>query len=379
MARDNLETVPLNPADCSDTALTFKTVIKKHGRKDKNEAASILMMKPIAAISILALLAACGDSIDEAFGDFSNGDAAEDDGGLPPSDEGVDGEDTPSGEFTNTGGAGPIPAAVASDLADVTFTPGASTITVSGATLDTTPIGGVYTRNTALDINGYEAYTIQEDALDRLFIALVSRSANGAVEGGVVVDGGQFDNFFGGAFYRQNEAFAPGSAISSLASYTGSYVALNNSDARGSSVDQLLPVPGGTDPSLTPDQSERIEGNVFINADFSDNVLNGAIFDRRNVETGQSLDTINLEPTSINDNGSFSGTATALVGEDVIPRGVGTFAGTFGGANAEGVAAGTNFTNYDDDVEREEEFGSFVLSRCGTDGEGALCSNVLPE
>ncbi len=378
MARDNLETVLLNPADCSDTALTFKTAIKKHGRKDKNEAASILMMKPIAAISILALLAACGDSIEEAFGDFSNGDAAEDDGGLPPSDEGVEGEDTPSGEFTNTGGAGTVPSAISNNLLDVSYTPGASTITVSGTGFDTTSVSGTYTRNAALDVAGYTAYTVQEDPLDRMYIALVRESANGAVEGGVVLEGGQFGEFFGGAFYRRNEgytAYTPSQPNEGLVSYSGTYVGLNNGNARGTT-GQILDLPAGTDPAVAPSESDRVTGNVLINADFADNQISGTVFDRQEIASGAALDSLFLDATNVDEDGTFSGNVTLRA--EGLPS-VGSYAGGFGGTQAEGVAGAIQISGYDEDRENEAEFGSFVLSRCGTAGEGSLCSVVDPE
>jgi hypothetical protein len=73
--------------------------------------------------------------------------------------------------------------------------------------LDSTPASASFTRNAALDVPGYEAYAVQEDALDRFFIALAAESADGSVQASAVSDGGQFARFYAGTSYARSGGF----------------------------------------------------------------------------------------------------------------------------------------------------------------------------
>ena len=112
-------------------------------------------------------------------------------------------------------------------------------------------------------------------------------------------------------------------------SYAGEYAGLLNVSINGQ-------VPPGTDPELIPGQPVRVAGEVFINADFTDNAVNGAIIDRRTIEGNIELSPVIMAVTDIKANGTFSGTA-----ESPEQAGIGTFAGAFGGTGATAVAGGT--------------------------------------
>ncbi len=334
------------------------------------------MYRPATALCLIALLAACDNDNPFLPDDVVDPDP---DPVVIPDPLDPDEELVLSG-FVNNGTATATPETLANNLTDVSYTPGASTITVVGNPLDTTPVSGTYVRTPALDVPGYIGYSVQEDPLDRLYIAMVAQSAGGEVEGGVISDGGQFTEFFGSSFYRRNEAYTAPAAGSGLVSYAGNYVGLNNGDANPPVA--LLPVPPGTDPSVIPDEAPRVTGTVFINADFADMQLNGSIYDRQVI--GSSTSPLNagpqtdlfLLPTAITDDGTFVGLIRII--EDGTFKDVGTYGGAFGGAGASGVAGSIHITDYIQDVESEEEYGAFVLDRCATPGEGPLCGIVDP-
>lgn len=333
------------------------------------------MNKLATTLSLIALLAACDNEQPFTFDDPEAEDETTDDEIVVTDPTDPDEELVLSG-FVNNGTNTALPENTALNLTDVTFTPGSNTITVSGAGLDTTPTAGVFTRNANLDVAGYTAYSVQEDPLDRMFIALVTQSADGSVEGGVILDGGQFNRFFGGSFYRRNGTytpFVPSQPNQGLVSYSGEYAGLSNLGTTNSA--ELIPAPAGTDASLLPRQSARVTGDVFINADFADNVINGGIVNRAFVDNvGVPLEDVALTVTDITDDGTFVGAV-----EDDELAVIGTYAGAFGGTQASAVAGSVQISDYIEDAENEQEFGSFVLSRCGTIGEGALCASVDPQ
>ena len=329
------------------------------------------MNKLATTLSLIALLAACDNEQPFTFAD-------------PEVEEEETEEETPEEEidlstFTDNGTDTAIPLDLANDLVNVAFTPGSQTITVTGNTLDTTPLSGTYTRNASLDIPGYVAYSVQEDNLDRMFVALLAESADGSVEGGTIIDGGQFGTFFGGAFYRRNDAYSayvPSQPDQGLVTYTGEYAGLTNQNFPRSGSTDVLPLPASItdDNPIAPRQPDMVVGTVFINADFSDSVINGSIVDRALVGRGTAQPDLNLDPATITADGTFLGTVTRSMDQ----QGVGTYGGAFGGTQATGVAGAVEIADYLDDVDNEEEYGAFVLMRCGLPGEGALCASVDP-
>jgi hypothetical protein len=267
-----------------------------------------------------------------------------------------------------------VPESIASDLDSVTYNAAAQTLTVTGIALDETPFETTYTRNAALDTAGYEAYTAQDDPLDRHATAFV-KQINGST-GAITATGGQFTYYFHGGTYSRGSFTAP-EPNSALVSYAGSYVGVLN---RSGSSEDLLPVAAGTPNQLIPTQTAETTGTVFINADFNDGRVNGVIFDRVIVDTGENIDDVTLVPTDIT-NGNFEGETERLEtsATGVTSRSTtGTYAGVFGGTGATEVAGSFYAENHlTEDGTNDEEQGLFVLSKCGTPGEDAtLCAQV---
>lgn len=322
----------------------------------------------------LATLVACGDG--NPFAAVSTGDNT------------GTGDGTTDDGTTTDGGT--INAALSNDLANVVYNPTAGTLFVDinalDAATDDFPLQE-YSRNAALEAvatemtaQGYEIYSYQDDALDRMFVAIVATSPDGSATGAVVMDGGQFTKFFGGVNYITSD-YSPGEPTSDtgLVSYAGTYAGLTNLDADGA---QLLPVPGGTDPAIRPDQTAMVEGDIFLNADFGNNSVNGAIYDRSFVNldpaiqaaltNGADLNDVFLIPTDITTAGTFFGTA-----ENAAQEGIGSYGGAFGGDEAAAVAGGVHLDgDWLPDVDNEEEFGVFVLVQCGRSGDAAICDSI---
>ena len=267
-----------------------------------------------------------------------------------------------------------IAASIAGDLDGGSYSAAAGTLTVQ-ITLDVGgPVAAVYTRNAALDVPGYIAFSVQEDPLDRIFIGMGARSADSSVEGVLAMDGGQFNRFFGGTTFRQIGTYseAPSGPGSTLVSYAGNYVGLSNQPATSANIG--LPIPPGTPPGAIPVQASRVTGQVFINADFADNAVNGLIYNRTNLDATQVLEDVVLIVAPIDSAGRFLGEV-----EDSEQNRIGDYGGTFGGLNASGIAGGVHLENYIDGVENEEEFGIFVLTQCGLAGDAAICDGVRPD
>lgn len=314
------------------------------------------MTRTLLLLGLLASLAACGDGQPINVGE-------------PPEPPGPPPTPPPS----------IVPEAIAGDLTSATFVPPSEgnpngQLLVEIGALDTAPVQAAYQRNPDLDVPGFRAYSIQEDALDRFFAALAARSPDGTSEAVVAIDGGQFNTFYGGATFRQVGEYSPHVPTqpdNGLVSYAGRYGGLMNVDAPPT---ELRPVPPGTDPALVPGQPSRVSGDVFLNADFTDNAVNGAITNRRWVDYGVALGDVILVPADIAANGSFSGTA-----ETPDQDALGTYAGTFGGAGASSAAGGVVLTEFLESVDNEEERGVFVLGRCGLARDPAICDAVDPQ
>lgn len=252
-----------------------------------------------------------------------------------------------------------VPAVVAQHLKEATFTPGAPTIQIDLRTLDGTPLKATYNRDATLDVAGFDAYTVQETRSQRKFIALFRRS--GAAEAGVVADGGQFVNYFGGGTFARLQPFSlpaapPGGTL--LATYTGGYVGLLNFGTP-------LPGPGA---SFDPVQSYRVQGEVMLNADFNASNLsvNGGVRNRSIVETGTALQDIFFEVTQITPEGAFSG----IVKFDPT-KAIGNYAGVFGGAGGSDVAGATVLRPIDGNPDAREH-GAFAMPKCAA-GDPAPC------
>lgn len=270
-------------------------------------------------------------------------------------------------DSTDTGSTIPsdVPDAIVSDLGSFTYDPVAQTLTITGLTLEADPINASYNRRPALDRAGYEAYTAQESSLDRHATAYV-KEVNGT-RAVVVLTGPQFGSFFGGAAYTRDGGFNPPAvtATTGLASYAGQYVGLLNGSGSG---EDLIPVDPSVPVGLRPGQAAEVTGTILVNADFGDNSVNGRVTDRVFVDApATTMEDLDLDPTTIEANGSFTGT----VAQNSQTRG--TYGGVFGSTDA-GVVAGALFAqNHISTVSDEQEYGIFVLVQCGQPGADPLC------
>jgi len=256
------------------------------------------------------------------------------------------------------GGEAGIPEAVASDLDSFVYTPNVadpanSTLTVSGVTFDGTPFTTNYVRNARLDSGDYQAFTSQNSPLDAHSTAFV-RDINGT-RGAIVVTGGQFGYYNGGGSYaRQGEFSRPtGVASGENTKYVGTYVGLLNYPDDGS---DLLPAPGA-DPSVRPSQAGRVTGDARIVADFSNNRVKGRVFNREYVAPGTPLSDLDIAPTDIQADGTFSGKITQSQQEK------GDYGGLFGGPQSEAVAGALYVKDHIQGFTNPEEYGLFVLDK----------------
>lgn len=250
-------------------------------------------------------------------------------------------------------------------------------------TLDATPVLVAYDRAEILDVPGYAAFKIQEDALDRIFVALAAGSDDGTVQAMAIADGGQFGKHYGGTAYTRKGTFdAPpltsGTPGTGQVSYAGDYAGVTNiplSRARATNV--ALDVAPGTPAEVIPNQSVRVEGTIFLNANFVTELVNGTVYDREfadGVDGERALDSIDLVDGVIAEDGTFVGDV-----EIGANNNIGTFGGIFGGRDASSVAGSLVVENFDEDYENEVEYGVFVLKQCGQPGDAAICDQVATD
>lgn len=351
------------------------------------------------SLGIVALLAACGGDADET-NPVSGGPGA-----APAEEPELDDEEANVEDVISEN--------LSEDLVAAVYDPNSETLSLNLTGLDSGTVDGNYERNPSLDTNGYIGFSTQSDPLDRLFIALAGISADQSIEAVVVADGGQFNRFFGGGYFRGPQSvevqepaeegadIAGGDPIfttvafvkptTGLVSYAGDYAAVTNVPARG---DNLLERPDGFEAeTLVPRQPARVVGDIFINVDFADSSINGEIFNREWVDhfnvadgaeivNGVPVDQSNLPrlpdvvltQSPIAENGRF-------LGETEFPDQTtsGDFGGTFGGIgsnSATSLAGVVHLNDFSDDIDNEEEFGVFVLEQCGTAAASPVCNGT---
>jgi len=334
------------------------------------------MTRFLTAVSVVALLAACDNEQPLVFPDDGTETNLENEGTVTDGDgEPILDEEGEEIEFADNG----IPEPIAFNLASADFDAGDETLTVTITSLDSTPLEAVYERNTALDVDGYVAFSQQEDALDRFFVGYGQSSNDGNTTGVLVMDGGQFTRFIAGVYYTQNN-YTPhvsSQPDNGLVAYTGRYIGILNFDELDDS--QLLTASSGIPANLLAGQPARVLGDVLINADFVDMQVNGGIANRR-VASATALDPftlfdIGLVPADILENGTFFGEANRP-----DASAVGSYGGTFGGNEASGVAMGVHLTgDFIPEFDSEEEFGLIVLTKCGLAGDGPFCDDAQPD
>jgi hypothetical protein len=269
-----------------------------------------------------------------------------------------------------------IPEEILFSINSVAWTPGENTIAISIDGLDTTPLVATWTEDTSIVVPGYTAYSIQEDDLDRFYVALAAVSTDGAMRGVVAGDGGQFNTVFQGAYYeRVGDYSAPDATQAGPAngqvSYAGKYAGLLNYGLPNPEPQQ------GTPPEVIPKEAFKITGDGFLNANFATNTVNGTIYNRIIVDSGISLGSLILipNPGGITAQGTFSGDV-----ENRAKDRLGQYAGAFGGIGATSAAGGIALSRVDDEfverIEDAEEFGVFVMNQCGLPNSPSICDQV---
>ena len=316
------------------------------------------MKRIFAATIALAALSACGDG--NPFGAAAEDDEIE--------------SETPD--------------QVRGNLSDFSYNAAAETLTITGLLRDgdTNPV--TFNRNAALDRGDYQAFTLQDDPLDQHTTVFV-RSL-GSVEGAVAATGGQFTYYTGGAEFRRSGGFDPVTpnegADRGLVTYAGEYVGLANIDGPE---DDLLAIPANnpvTNASVLPSTAAVVSGDIFINVEFDRNSVAGEVFNR-DVDTSAGADLavadLILVPTTLASDGTFTGNVE-LEGDRAS---LGQYSGVLGGTDSDALAGGL-FANehFGDDgalggVTNEEEYGVFVLGRCGTANAAGVdaCNGVESE
>ncbi len=247
---------------------------------------------------------------------------------------------------TDTGTDSSIPDALKGNLESVTYSEAAGTLTAVIVPLDASPRTVTFKRNDTYDVTGFQAFTHQETSSNRIFLALFNTSADGAVTAGVA-GSGQFTEMVWGSNYTVNTEFvAP--TEGGLASYSGRYAGILNTGV-------TVPGPGAP---FDPMRPARVEGDVLINADFTDGSVEGGIRNRTVAETGAALDDLFLQITEITEDGTFAGTVVFNDQADA-----GSYAGAFGGTGATAVAGAIEVTPVSGNNDLLER-GVFVADVC---------------
>lgn len=314
------------------------------------------MTRYLAGLAALAALVACGD-------------------GNPFTDN--------SGGTTST--AADIPAAIAGDLDSINFNAATNTLTVTGLNQDGSPVANAYspadmTAGVGIDVNGYTAFTAQNDPLGRHATALVASRTG--VQAGVVVTGGQFNKIFGGSFYSRSGTYSepvlsPGDFD---VTYYGNYAGLLNGPGPDTN---LLPVGAGVDPNVDrPVQAAFVRGLMFVNVDLADRSVEGEIYNRTGVFRDTTLpsgrgflglpDIVLVEGT-LDDGGNFTGN---LEVDGNVGTNIGEFAGVIGGPGGNALAGGLKMEDFDTTIDNEIEYGVFVLDLCTPTDTDPICQNA---
>lgn len=295
--------------------------------------------------------------------------------------------DTTPDDDTTTDTSG-IPAAIAGNLESVSFDPVAGTLTVTGVNLDDVPVTTTYNRTPSLDVDGFLAFTVQDDPLDRHFTALVAQGTS--VRAAAVSSPTPRNRTFRGAFFDRDGDFTPPDVTptTGLVAYVGPYAGVTNgSDLNPNDLLSTTITPT----ELQPGQAERVDGDVFINADFGEGSVEGNIINRRLLSADGSVTVADLPSlvlivSTVDADGNFDGNVEYDVSDPAGETGgafiqVGTYAGLFGGTDASEIAGGVNLTEFDGsgdplDFENETESGAFVLQACTPASTDPICSLI---
>jgi len=285
------------------------------------------------------------------------------------------GTNTDFGMTTN-----PAPATVAGALQAVDYDADAGELVLTLNAVHGGERNVTYVRTAAVDTNGYQGYTLQRSPADRHYTALFGESADNELYAGVVADGGNNNRYFGGGVYGRQGlgVYSPydHAPTEGEVQYRGDYAGVTNVANSGT---QLLDS-SGLDPNLTPPrQSDRVTGIILLNADFENLQMDAEISNRQLVDDLGGLNPLPdviLVPTAITAEGTFEGTVEY---EGVVGSQIGSYAGLFGGAGATSVAGVVYLEEFDGTTNRvtgEEEYGVFIMTRCGAAGAHPDCPSL---
>lgn len=290
-----------------------------------------------------------------------------------------------------------VPTDLKNNLTQLIYTPAAdpanSTIQIAISGLDTTPVLATWARRPAMDVAGFTAFAVQEDALDRLFVAMAGQSNDGSVRAALAHSGGQFNHYYAGATYERTGSYDPptatgGGPATGQVSYVGTYTGMLNAgttypnrNAVTGAGQGLLATPAGANADTLPSEALRVTGRGFVNANFADNQVNGTIFDRVVVNGPNfNLGSVILVPAAID---TAAGTFTGTTERPGHPgSSTGTYGGVFGGVDSGGLAGAINLTSVydtsDSSISNLLERGVFVLNQCGLTTTEAACAGTSP-
>lgn len=282
------------------------------------------------------------------------------------------------------GDDGAVPAEIAKDLRAVSYSPangGRLTVDLDGLVGSGQAV--TFVRAARLDMGDYEAFTYQENGLQRSYLALVSQNARKNLQVAAVSDGSQFNRNFGGALYSRLDVYrAPDVSAGGDAgqfSYAGTYAGIF---ATGNAANPALPS------GLTANTTYRVEGDMVMTANFANSLVEGGVDNRwlldgagnaidfnedGKVDDDDKLPAIAFPEMDIAEDGSFLGTVEIGTGSPQAGSQIGNVGGLFGGSGATDVAGAIVINPLGQDS--ETEIGVFNLPRCGTQGDSPICDN----
>ncbi len=241
----------------------------------------------------------------------------------------------------STGGGGTTNPPVVDNSTLGGWTKDAATIAIKMPLADAARLNATYTRDAALDTNGYQAYSYQPAGGGRKFVALVGQA--GSMKVVTALDPGTTTlGYRGGNEYWRADVYTQPLTNAGTYSYSGSYVGLLNQNAAASGEIAV---------------AQRSTGQALITADFTELKVSGAVTGRK-VVGGADLPDIALQSTGISASGTFAGT---------VNRGgvrAGDYAGAFGGAGAKDVGVIMVFNPTG--AEGMSEHGMMVSANCTT-------------
>lgn len=314
-------------------------------------------------------------------------------GGNPFVEETVEDTTSPDDDVVES----TVPEAILGDLERISFNSLDNTLTVSGLTQDGVPLVNEYRHVAETFVPGFETFTGQNDPLGRHATALVA--SREGVQAGVVMTGGQFNTFFGGAFFERTSGTyeAPTAPEGRFdVTYHGNYAGTVNS--AGPLTDLFDTT--GLDPDVnTSTQTAYVQGLIFVNVDLNDMSVEGEIFDRTGTFSADAdgfLSSVSLPNEgflelpdlvfvdgTLNGDGTFNGDIEfdATDGNPGVPDNpvggdIGDFAGVIGGPGGNAIAGGISLTEYDERLDDEVEFGVFVLDICTVTDTDPICVNA---